>query len=269
MRLFLLLSLFGLSDFVGAQTAVRRIKTPEAQVQEVKQLDDFYDRFNADRLPNGEKAPDSLKKSAIRSKYIEKLVNSEDTRWQKGAGHTKFSRFLLQVCDDTHPIFLNKFDDQIYSVASCSVTYFSSNSLADLLFRRKTNQEMHYWVLQGASDTFMEQFEQKIEQRSLVPNAHETNFLSLSNQLHAGTPLRSYTDSSFRFDALSAFVFAVDSRLVKFNECDRVTVFITGVKGWVLKLEDYTRDQGNTGWLISDLIETKDEPLTQLLLHNR
>ncbi|MEZ4905190.1 MAG: hypothetical protein R2822_27290 [Spirosomataceae bacterium] len=124
-------------------------------------------------------------------------------------------------------------------------------------------------MLQGVTDNFIEQFGQKTEQRAIVPNAHETNFLSLSNQLHAGVPLRSYVDSSFRFDALSAFLFAVDSRLVKFNECERVTVFITGIKGWILKIEDYTRDTGNSGWLISDLIEIKDEPLTQLLLKNR
>ncbi len=254
---------------VWGQVAVNRVKTPENQVQEVKQLDDFYDRFNADRLPNGQKAPDSLKIATVRAGYIEKLVNSEDARWQKAPDRDKLTRFLRQVCDTNHPLFLNKFDDQIYCIASCGVAYFGTNTVAELLFRRKIAKDAHQWVLQGASDSFIEQFEQKLEQRSIVPNSHETNFLSLSNALHAGTPLRSYTDSTFRFDALSAFIFAVDSKLVKFNECERVTVFLTSIKGWTIKIEDFTREKGNAGWLISDLIETKEEPLSKLMFEHR
>lgn len=164
---------------------------------------------------------------------------------------------------------MNKFDEQIYCITSCNVDYFGTQSLADLLFRRKVSNNQHQWVLQGASDPFMEQLEQKIEARGIVPNAHETNFLSLSNELHAGIPLRSYTDSTFRFDALSAFIFAVDSRLIKFNECERVTIFLTGIKGWVMKLEDFAREKGNTGWLISDLLEVKEAPLSQWLFQHR
>ncbi|MEZ4905189.1 MAG: hypothetical protein R2822_27285 [Spirosomataceae bacterium] len=44
----LLLFIFGLSGLASAQIAVKRMKTPDVQLQEVKQLDDFYDRFNAD-----------------------------------------------------------------------------------------------------------------------------------------------------------------------------------------------------------------------------
>lgn len=188
---------------------------------------------------------------------------------KKGPEREKLIRFLQLVCDERNSLFLNKFDEKIYCITSCNVDYFGTQSLADLLFRRKVSNDQHQWVLQAASDPFMEQLEQKIETRGMVPNAHETNFLSLSNELHAGVPLRTYTDSTFRFDALSAFIFAVDSRLIKFNECERVTVFLTGIKGWVMKLEDFTREKGNTGWLISDLMEVKEEPLSQWLFQHR
>ncbi len=270
MRCFFVFILLGATAYSAwAQTAVKRIKTPESTVQEVKQLDDFFDRFNAARLPNGQKAPDSLKTARFRLAYLEQLVNSEDTKWQKGPEREKLIRFFQLVCDERNSLFLNKFDEQIYCITSCNVDYFGTQSLADLLFRRKVSNDRHQWVLQGASDPFMEQLEQKIEPRGVVPNAHETNFLSLSNELHAGVPLRSYTDSTFRFDALSAFIFAVDSRLIKFNECERVTVFLTGIKGWVIKLEDFTREKGNTGWLISDLMEVKEKPLSQWLFQHR
>lgn len=270
MRRVFILFFIGLTpSFAHAQSAVKRIKSPDSHVREVKQVDDFFDRFNAVRLPNGQKAPDSLKNAKARTAYLEQLVNSEDARWQKGAENEKLKRFLQLVCHPSQPLFLNKFDDQIFCVTSCNVDYFGTQSLADLLFRRKVFNEKHQWVLQGASDPFMEQLEHKIEQRGIVPNAHETNFLSFSNELHGGAPLRSYTDSTFRFDALSAFIFAVDSRLIKFNECERVTLFLTGIKGWVIKLEDFTRETGNSGWLISDLMEVKEEPLTQLLFQHR
>jgi len=269
LRAFIFIVWVSVTSTIWGQSPVKRIKTPENQVQEVKQLDDFYDRFNAERLPNGQKAPDSLKAAAARAIYIEKLVNSEDARWQKNAERAKLTRFLRLVCDDKHPLFLNKFDEQIYCIASCGVDYFGTVTLAELLFHRKVAKEAHQWILQGASDSFIEQFQQKLEQRSIVSNAHETNFLSLSNALHAGVALRSYTDSTFRFDALSAFIFAVDSKLVKFNECERVTVFLTGIKGWAIKLEDFTRENGNSGWLISDLIETKEEPFNKLMFQNR
>lgn len=270
MRRVSILLILGIIPFVAhTQSAVKRIKSPDSHVREVKQLDDFFDRFNAVRLPNGQKAPDSLKNAHIRAAYVEQLFNSEDVRWQKGTENEKLKRFLQLVCNKPQPLFLNKFDDQIYCITSCNVDYFGIQSLADLLFRRKVFNDTHQWVLQGASDPFMEQLEQKIEKRSIVPNAHETNFLSFSNELHAGTSLRSYTDSTFRFDALSAFIFAVDNRLIKFNECERVTLFLTGIKGWVIKLEDFTRETGNSGWLISDLMEVKEEPLTQLLFQHR
>lgn len=268
-RFFLVIFLLASARVIWGQSAVKRVKTPENQIQEVKQLDDFYDRFNAERLPNGQKAPDSLKAAVARAIYIEKLFNSEDVRWQKNADRAKLTRFLRLVCDDKHPLFLNKFDDQIYCIASCGVEYFGAVTLAEILFHRKVVREAHQWILQGASDSFIEQFQHKLEQRSIVPNSHETNFLSLSNALHAGVPLRSYTDSTFRFDALSAFIFAVDSKLAKFNECERVTVFLTGIKGWAIKIEDFTRENGNSGWLISDLIETKEEPLSKLMFEHR
>lgn len=268
-RIFILLFIGVTTSTAWAQSTVKRMKSPDSHVREVKQLDDFFDRFNAVRLPNGQKAPDSLKTASVRVAYLEQLVNSEDARWQKGPDREKLKRFLQLVCNEKHPLYLNKFDDQIYCITSCNVEYFGNHSLADLLFRRKVTNEKHQWVLQGASDPFMEQLEQKIEQRTILPNAHETNFLSFSNELHAGVPLRSYTDSTFRFDALSAFIFAVDSRLIKFNECERVTVFLTGIKGWVMKLEDFTRENGNSGWLISDLMEAKEEPLNKLLFHHR
>ncbi|MFN8344182.1 MAG: hypothetical protein U0X91_04225 [Spirosomataceae bacterium] len=268
LRAFLFFALLSATAEGQAQSSVKRIKTPENQVQEVKQLDDFYDRFNAERLPNGQKAPDSLKATAARAGYIEKLINSEDSRWQKNAERAKLTRFLKLVCDEKYPLFLDKFDDRIYCIASCGVEYFGTVGTAELLFHRKVTKETHQWVLQGASDSFIDQFKQKLEQRSIVPNSHETNFLSLSNALHAGAPLRSYTDSTFHFDALSAFVFAVDTKLVKFNECERVTIFLTGIKGWAIKIEDFTRDNGNAGWLISDLIETPEEPLSKWVFQN-
>ncbi len=266
-RGFILLLL--IPSVIWGQSAVKRIKTPDAQVREVKQMDDFFDRFNAVRLPNGQKAPDSLKAGSAREAYLKQLVNSEDARWHRGPDLERLNRFLQLVSNGQHPLFLNKFDDQMYCISSCNVEYFGAGSQAELLFRRRVANDKHQWVLQGASDSFIEQFEQKLDRRSIVPNAHETNFLSFSNELHAGVPLRSFTDSTFRFDALSAFVFAVDSRLVKFNECERVTVFLTGIKGWVMKIEDFTRENGNSGWLISDLMEVKEQPLTQLLFQNR
>lgn len=269
LRAFIFLAWVSLTSNLWGQSSAKRMKTPENQLLKVKQLDEFYDRFNANRLPNGQKAPDSLKLSSVRATYIEKLVNSEDNRWHKGPDRDRLKRFLQVVCDANNPLFLNKFDDQIYSIASCGVEYFSTTNLADLLFRRKITNDVHQWILLGASDSFIEQFEQKIEQRGVVPNSHETNFLSLSNALRSGTPLRSYTDSTFRFDALSAFIFAVDSKLVKFNECERVTVFLTGIKGWVIKIESFTRESSNSGWLISDLIEIKEEPLSKIMFQNR
>ncbi|MFN3379793.1 MAG: hypothetical protein ACK41O_10080 [Runella zeae] len=233
--------------------------------ENIRQIDEFYDRFNAYRLANGQKISDSLRRTSLRAELIRGLINAEDTKWHKPEEREKLSRFIKLVCDENKPRYLEKFDDKIYAIASCKVEYFSSPSTTDLLFRRKVEKGTHSWLLQGVSDDFMVQFEKKTEQRAVVPNAHETNFLSLSNELHAGVPLRNYTDTSFRFDALSAFVFAVDNKFVKFNECDRVTVFVTGIEGWIIKLEEYTRENTNSGWLISDLIETKQET-TQALI---
>ena len=219
---------------------------------QVKQLDDFIDRFNGTIQPDGQKAelPSSNRKA-----HLKLLINQEDERWKTAEYVAKSERFLNQVCATASPVLLDKYSDKFYCMANCEVEYIGTPNNVELLFSRKVEKNVHNWVLAGASAPFLEVALDAGERNAVLPNAHETNFLSFTNAIHQGKSVFSFTENGFKYDPLSALIFAIDRRMLKMKDCSNVILYLTEVKGWVVKVETFSRPSQHSGWLISDLIE--------------
>ena len=254
MKPILIFAIIFLTTFpVFAQNPVSRAKMTVEMATQVKQLDDFIDRFNGTVLPDGQKAAELPNLS--RKECLKLLINQEHERWKTPDYVAKVGRFLNVVCADAAPIKLDKYSDKFYCIANCEVEYADSPNEIELLFSRKVEKNVHNWVLAGASASFLEIGLDAGDRNAVLPNAHETNFLSFTNAIHQGKSVFSFTENEFKYDPLSAFIFAIDRRMLKMKECSNVILYLTEVKGWVVKVETFSRPTSHSGWLISDLIE--------------
>jgi hypothetical protein len=239
----------------------------------VKQFNEFVDRFNykTDFIGN---TIDSIFKSKIsREKYLELLFNNEDPRLV--LSNDKYSdnlvklkkEFIQEVVSNSY--LIDKYSIEIIAEAKSLVTYKNRSQEISIFLNQEIVSDGVKWVILSINADFLNVLKQDtILLRFIPPTSNETNFISLKRVFNDKNFQHYYLYNGFSYDPISTFLFAVNTRLVKFQYVNEIVYHIFDVNGWQLKIKEFNRATENSGWLIDDIsrMENRFEELLEELI---
>lgn len=224
----------------------------------VKQFNEFVDRFNykTDFLGN---TIDSIFKSKVsREKYLELLFNNEDSRLVPG--NDKYSdnyvklkkEFVQEVVSDSY--LIDKYSIEIVAEAKSLVTYKNRSRGISVYLNQEIVNDGVKWVILSVNADFLNVLNQDtVLLRFIPPTSNETNFISLKRVFYDTNFQHYYAYNGYLYDPLSTFLFAVNTGLVRFQYVNEIVYHIFDVNGWQLTIKEFNRATENSGWLIDDI----------------
>lgn len=224
----------------------------------VKQFNEFVDRFNykTDFLGN---IIDSIFKSKVsREKYLELLFNNEDPRLvlsndNYSDNYVKLKKeFIQEVVSNNY--FIDKYSIEIIAEAKSLVSYKNRSQEISVYLNQEIVNDGVKWVILSIIADFLNVLKQDtILLRFIPPTSNETNFISLKRVFDDNNFQHYYFYNGFSYDPISTFLFAVNTDLVKFQYVNEIVYHIFNVNGWQLKIKEFNRATENSGWLIDDI----------------
>jgi hypothetical protein len=227
---------------------------------EVKQIDEFIERFNADStlLQDFLQKQNSVKLN--RTNLIKGLFNYERKDWN----FTELTEFLHQVDNRTAPIYLNFTDEKWFANVTCAVTQDGKPKIVMLKLKvQRMPAQSFKWVIFDAEANFLTEGG-KVTQPVLTPavdkNAflnpmsHSLNFFNLDMMTLDTRNISNYIATSGDYtNDLGAFVSQCMSHRIKVIGVKSVTYSFFQIKGWDMEIQQFNRSTRNSGWLIYKL----------------
>ncbi len=269
--IFTILLFTGGSLILNSQNIVNPQKTnEEIFLARTKQLNEFIDRFNLKSDFRGNPADSAFLSRMSREKMLSMLFDLKDPRTITGNANfdRQYSELRKAFIDETGKkgLQLNKFSPGIIAEARTRVTYKGQPASVRLfLTQENAGKGGVKWVLAGVNSELFDIFREDTSMvRFIPPSSHETDFINLKRALDDTEHLDGYASSGYNPDFLTTFFFCINTGLIKFEYVEKVTYHIIDIPGWYFKVEDFNRNELNSGWLISDLKRNKLD-ITQFL----
>lgn len=221
----------------------------------VKQIDEFFDRFNFDTARFGYLI-DILEvqrpeKEINREEILKGLFNRKDTLWNL----PEVMNFVDQTVNDTAPLRLSFYDEKWYAEIACIFEYKGRSYPADLVLRNHhIGNNRSYWVITAVKADFLAIPDTVSQMKFLNPSIQGTNFLAIKDALRDHVNVRNYLPVNHTQDLLSVFAHAVYSGDLMLKEKHGIKYHFLQLNDWIFTVEYYNRDDLNAGWLISELI---------------
>ncbi|MFM9027080.1 MAG: hypothetical protein ACKOQ6_03700 [Bacteroidota bacterium] len=237
----------------------------------VQTIDDFFDRFN--------NSPNSPAISYIKQKYpksgnsrstaILSLFNRADTTWEKA----EIRGFIERFASDTSN-HLNFEQSNWFAVLHSKVIYKSKRLNLDLVmivepvFNPQTKSLGYKWSLYSANARFFPKSDSAkavvdtgkskpmigADGQFLHPMSHAINFMNIFDVFKKGV-IRKYFARKARSPELNSLARMVDQGAISFLQVDSISYCLAQLPGWIVEVDYYDRESGNSGWLISGLIK--------------
>lgn len=220
---------------------------------EVKQIDEFIERFNDQQTLIKEFLASYHGETEVkRDVLIKSLFNLRSTSIVKG----DVFRFIETVVDPQRPVVLSFYDDDWFARVKCSVLYQQKKQELTLVLRvQKEADGAAKWVIHGVDADFFITPKVVNPNASLNPISHGTDFLGLSKAFSDIENLKSYLPENYHEDQLSKFVLELQNKRITFQQVENISYHFLQIDGWILTVENFQRQEKNSGWLISTLIE--------------
>lgn len=221
---------------------------------EVKQLDEFIERFNYEEntlvlqyirtnFPN--QIPD-------RQALIKTLFNHNKSDWNE----TEVLEFIKTTADTCHSRYLNFFGEDWFAELDCSVLYHGEVQPATLIMQIQLEPDRSSkWIIRGVKASFLELPQQEDESRSINPISHGTDFMSLGKALSDVQNIRNYVNKDFEADQMTLFLMGLMDGSITFRQVNTINYHFLQIDGWGFRLERFLRNNGNSGWLINELVK--------------
>ena len=232
-------------------------------IYEVKQIDEFFERFNDDSASFIRKVYRDRHAAftPTREKLIRSLFDYKDPHWDTSL----ISAFVVRATDPSAPALLNFYGDDWYAEARCLFQYKGSVVAIPLVLKIETNQRGARWVIVAVKSNPLKeeatgvQFSGNPAQRTrfIDPSSFGTNFSSdLDRAFGDKEHLWEYVDSAFFSRRNSAGFFdAIEKDRIKFIRVSTIDYHFLQVSPWIFTVSYFEREDLNSGWLIRSLVK--------------
>ena len=218
---------------------------------EVKQLDEFIERFNNEETLIKKYVQNTQSGAVIsRTSMLKSLINQGDTTWDIHL----ISQFIHDIDTRQEPVHLNFLDPEWYAEVHCTVNHQNVDQKVTLIMKVENgNDKSSRWVIANAMGNFLQLPDKTDEKTFLNPVSQGTDFLGLDKALADKKNIRNYLPKNYKEDQLAVFLDHWKNGKIQFRQVDRVIYHFLQVDGWIFKVQNFQRKERNKGWLISAL----------------
>lgn len=268
-RYFLCLALVSLFFVANAQKVITNDLNAGLYDSRIKLVDEFFDRFNGK-----EGHPDiSRKDKDYRKKNLMFVFNGRMFKSKEDAKFKELQNFINTVIEKN--ISINYSDTTWFAKAVCHVKLKGKEVDFTLFLNVEHRKEdMYKWVIAKAEgDVFKLKPSLKSEKIMLMPDDHETNFMSLHRITTEKDDLIScYMQKDYPLDETSVFLSDVYNGLLDIDYVKDLQFIFYQVPNYVFRIKFIERETNNTGWLITDfdkVSEDEKEDFLDYLYNNK
>lgn len=268
-RYFLCLALVIAFSIANAQKVITNDLNAGLYDSRIKLVDEFFDRFNGK-----EGHPDiSRKDKDYRKKNLMFVFNGRMFKSKEDAKFKELQNFINTVIEKN--ISINYSDTTWFAKAVCHGKLKGKEVNFTLYLNVEHRKEdMYKWVIAKAEgDVFKLRPSLKSEKIMLMPDDHETNFMSLHRITTEKDDLIScYMQKDYPLDETSVFLSDVYNGLLDIDYVKDLQFIFYQVPNYVFRIKFIERETNNTGWLITDfdkVSEDEKEDFLDYLYNNK
>jgi len=229
-------------------------------VYEVKQIDEFFERFNDDSSSFIRKIYKSyrVKFNIDRQNLIKSLFNYQTKSW----GQSSIDSFVNTAITTQLPSKNNFYGENWFAEVSCRFNYNSIEIEIPVILRIITDERKRSkWVICGVGTSpvkFQSHISDKSSQnnnlRFINPASHANYFIELEKVFEDKENLSAYFDNSvFTRTNTSAFYHAILQNKIKFVSVRAIKYHFLQVTNYIFTVEYFERNDLNSGWLINNI----------------
>ena len=225
----------------------------------VKSLNEFMHRFNADEIP--EFLQEAGGEENIRQRCIIALFDLEQIPDGQSEAAQRILRFDSVVCANNILLQINT--PGLYAEARCAFKYKKKELDLNLVLVYDHIRDNNYrWTIAGVNGLVESGLIDTAAYGYINPVQHELYFLELGK---AFPHMNGFFSSGHDMDPLSFMAGLAESGVLQLEGCHAITYWFTQVPGYIFSVSLHSRLSTNTGWLIHDLLEVKDEDKSQII----
>ena len=230
----------------------------------VKQFNEFVDRFNYKTDFKGNVIDSIFESKISREKYLELLFNNEDSRID--VNNDKYSENYVKLKKEfikevvTNNFIIDKYSLKIIAEAKSQITYNNKSSEVSVFLNQEIVDNGVKWVILSVKADFLNVLKQDtVLLRFIPPTSNETNFIGLKRVFDDANFQHYYAFNGYCYDPLSAFLYTINTGMVEFQYVNEIVYHVIDINGWQFKIKEFIRDTENSGWLINDISKTTSD----------
>ena len=267
LRLLIIILFLGAVMPLSAQVIGDLLEDETVLKAEVKQVNQFFRRFNSEEDVEGERLYEGQKgyhDNNLRKMAIPMLFDRETSYFNKITQED----FINKVTDKKNPVYLNFHGGEWFAEVVVYMLYYGRSAEAHLFLKIQEEPVGSKWVI---SSVYFEPFnalffkDPKGVDKFLHPMSHELDFMNLYKVFQNNTMVEYYAYDNYLPDYLSIFIYEMKMGHLKFESVKKVKFHFFQVDGYYFQLEEFNRPSFNNGWLITRLEKINPEQKENLL----
>ncbi|HWK04198.1 MAG TPA: hypothetical protein VNS58_11235 [Puia sp.] len=267
--------LFLAFDQVSAQVFENNAGARERHfVYEVKQIDEFFERFNDDPNSFIRKEYDSYHRqfNLTREQLVRSLFNYETHSWDS----TQLDEFVGTVINVNKPLLLDFYRQGWFAEANCKFEYNATVIEIPIILRIEADaSKRSKWMIAAVKHNSMRQEVQVTvaadtmkKSKFINPASHASGFIELARAFEDRAHLSDYFEDGFFKRANSiGFYHALQKNQIRFIAVKDIKYHYLQIDQWIFTVENFQRKALNSGWLINHL-KSATESDKQLYIKN-
>ncbi|GAB4409943.1 MAG: hypothetical protein OHK0039_13950 [Bacteroidia bacterium] len=225
---------------------------------EVKQVDEFFERFNFDRntLVLQYMAKNYPGRTFSRSEMLLTLFNAAKPNWDTAL----VGAFIRDVTRPRSAALLDFYAEDWYAELDCSVFYRGMVKKATLVMEIQCEADnSSRWIIRGVQADFLDLPRQEDDHKAINPMSHGTDFMALGKALDDTRNLRNVVYRGYEAEAMSLFMHELQTGNIEFQQVNNICYHFLQVPGWIFQVRRYLRNNStNSGWLIDELVRADE-----------
>ncbi|MEM6265338.1 MAG: hypothetical protein AAGI38_22745 [Bacteroidota bacterium] len=231
----------------------------EMYVLEVKQFDEFVERFNFDeQTPAIQYLRDKHPKSPLtREVFIRSLIHSE-------AQNRLVNEFVEEVCNASLPHFISFYDFEWYAEVQCTFNYNGYPIETQVILQNEVLEDnSSRWIVVGIRENFvppggrcdtLPPSENPLA--CLNPMSHATGFIGLRRAFRDKANLRNYFTTEEWNQSLTYFAHELFHKRLNLVSVGKITYHLLQLDNWIMVVNEYPTGTREAGLRISRLMKS-------------
>jgi hypothetical protein len=173
-------------------------------------------------------------------------------------------RFVSDITKKKKPVYLHYYGDDWYAELTCKFRYNASSIVIPVIMKiEMTQNKGSKWMIVAVGSSALkskivvtDMAQSKIKTNIISPTSNGTNFVSLKRAFDDKENLSDYFESAnIKRSNMLEFYNAILHSDIDFLDVVKLKYHFLLAGRWVFTVEDFTREELNSGWLINHLEE--------------